>query len=142
MVDSFFGYFGNFIGASLSAFIFAQPLDNKLRIQLQKNNFFQKNYRLRYLLVAPILAVPSKKKFSFKKKVIFSSALLGSLLPFSVKVYFREYYLTKFMADGSLTDLENLARQKYNKPKLNQEIFEEIERRTKWEEKMLEKLKK
>jgi hypothetical protein len=76
------------------------------------------------------------------KKVIFSSALLGSLLPFSVKVYFREYYLTKFMADGSLTDLENLARQKYNKPKLNQEIFEEIERRIQWEEKMLEKLKK
>jgi hypothetical protein len=71
MVDSFFGYFGNFIGASLSAFIFAQPLDNKLRIQLQKNNFFQKNYRLRYLLVAPILAIPSKKNDSFKKSDFF-----------------------------------------------------------------------
>jgi hypothetical protein len=60
MVDSFFGYFGNFIGGSLAAFIFAQPVDNKLRIKLQKNNFFQKNYTLRYLLVAPIVAVPGK----------------------------------------------------------------------------------
>jgi hypothetical protein len=59
-----------------------------------------------------------------------------------VKVYFREYYLTKFLTEGSLSDLENLSRQKYNKPKLNQEIFEEMERRIKWEEKMLEKLKK
>eukprot|EP01080_Neovahlkampfia_damariscottae_P001864 gene1864-1005_t len=58
MVDSFFGYLGTTVGASIGGYFFFNKLNNKLRNKLKNYKFFRENYRFRYFIVSPIVAVP------------------------------------------------------------------------------------